>query len=80
MISVRYAADDDPNGSQGLVAGICDHTGMVLGLMPHPERYLHWTSHPTWTVMGDLSGQTPVGLAMFSNAVQHVCAAEHCTA
>lgn len=81
QIAVQYAADDDPNGSQGLVAGICDHTGLVLGLMPHPERYLHWTNHPTWTALGDTTkGHAPVGLSMFRNAVQHVTADEHCTA
>jgi phosphoribosylformylglycinamidine synthase I len=76
QIAVRYAADDDPNGSQGLVAGICDHTGMVLGLMPHPERYLHWTQHPTWTALPDtMQCSEPPGRTMFQNAVAHVTSA-----
>ena len=70
-IAVRYAADDDPNGSLGRVAGICDHTGLVLGLMPHPERYVHWMQHPSWTRLGEMSGETP-GLQMFKSAVTHV--------
>ncbi|MDP6987017.1 MAG: phosphoribosylformylglycinamidine synthase subunit PurQ [Phycisphaerales bacterium] len=70
-IAVRYAAGDDPNGSRDRVAGICDHTGLVLGLMPHPERYVAWTQHPMWTRMGMQAGDTP-GLQMFRSAVAHV--------
>jgi phosphoribosylformylglycinamidine synthase I len=71
-IAVRYAADDNPNGSVGDVAGICDATGLVLGLMPHPERFYRWTQHPFWTRLGgDHSGKEPLGLAMFRNAVAH---------
>lgn len=40
---------DNPNGSVDDVAGICDPTGRVLGLMPHPERNLTPWNHPTWT-------------------------------
>ncbi len=39
----------NPNGSEGHVAGLCDPTGQVLGLMPHPERALFPWSHPAWT-------------------------------
>jgi len=74
-IAVRYAADDDPNGSRGRVAGICDHTGLVLGLMPHPERYVRWTQHPSWTRLDAQQGETP-GLQMFRAAVAHVQAAQ----
>lgn len=70
-IAVRYAADDDPNGSVGSVAGICDHSGLVLGLMPHPERWLHWTQHPQWTRRPKGLGDPP-GLRMFHRAVSHV--------
>jgi phosphoribosylformylglycinamidine synthase I len=72
QIAVRYAADDNPNGSTGNVAGICDPSGLVLGLMPHPERYTRWTQHPWWTRLGDdlRRGDTP-GLRMFRNAVAH---------
>ncbi len=39
----------NPNGSQDDIAGICDPTGRVLGLMPHPERFVDVTQHPEWT-------------------------------
>jgi len=40
---------DNPNGSVGDIAGLCDPTGRVLGLMPHPERNLTPWNHPHWT-------------------------------
>jgi phosphoribosylformylglycinamidine synthase len=40
---------DNPNGSLEAIAGICDPTGRVLGLMPHPERNLSPWNHPHWT-------------------------------
>lgn len=59
----------NPNGSGANVAGVCDASGRVFGLMPHPERHIEATQHPFWTrrktqpVEGD-------GLAMFRNAVE----------
>ncbi|MEM8756646.1 MAG: phosphoribosylformylglycinamidine synthase subunit PurQ [Planctomycetota bacterium] len=69
QIAVRYA--EPTNGSAGDVAGICDPTGRVLGLMPHPERYLDWNRHPFWTSLPSAvrSGTTP-GLRLFENAVR----------
>lgn len=59
---------DNPNGSQANVAGVCDTTGRVFGLMPHPERHIDRTHHPRWT-RGE--GTDPGdGLAVFRNAVQ----------
>ncbi|HEX6987351.1 MAG TPA: phosphoribosylformylglycinamidine synthase subunit PurQ, partial [Planctomycetaceae bacterium] len=40
---------DNPNGSAANIAGLCDPTGRVLGLMPHPERFIDATQHPQWT-------------------------------
>ena len=73
QIAVRYAKHDNPNGSDGDVAGICDASGLILGLMPHPERYTRWTQHPYWTRLDEAHRQadTP-GLAMFRNAVSWV--------
>lgn len=72
-IAVRYAADDNPNGSVDDIAGICDSTGLVFGLMPHPERFTRWTQHPSWTRLAESErGEEPLGLAMFRNAVEHV--------
>jgi phosphoribosylformylglycinamidine synthase subunit PurQ / glutaminase len=58
----------NPNGSQRDVAGICDVTGRVLGLMPHPERHVLPTQHPRWT----REGLAPEGdgLRLFRNAVE----------
>jgi phosphoribosylformylglycinamidine synthase len=76
QVVVRYAADDNPNGSVGNVAGICDTSGLVLGLMPHPERYYRWTQHPWWTRLEAKRMQgEPLGLAMFRNAVAHAARA-----
>ena len=41
---------DNPNGSLLDIAGICDPTGRIFGLMPHPEAYHHFTQHPNWTL------------------------------
>jgi phosphoribosylformylglycinamidine synthase len=73
QIALRYVATDNPNGSMGHVAGICDASGLVLGLMPHPERFTRWSQHPWWTRLGRdaLSGE-PLGLAIFRSAVSLV--------
>ncbi|HQR41224.1 MAG TPA: phosphoribosylformylglycinamidine synthase I [Gemmatales bacterium] len=60
----------NPNGSQLDVAGACDITGRVLGLMPHPERHVLPTHHPRWTRRG-LAPQGD-GLLMFQNAVRYL--------
>ncbi|MBI1190465.1 MAG: phosphoribosylformylglycinamidine synthase [Tepidisphaera sp.] len=69
QIALRYT--DNYNGSMASVAGICDASGRVFGLMPHPERYLDWTRHPFWTRLdaGTRKGDTP-GLRIFRNAVE----------
>jgi phosphoribosylformylglycinamidine synthase I len=59
----------NPNGSDGDVAGVCDASGRVLGLMPHPERHVLPTQHPRWTRMG-LAPEGD-GLRLFRNAVQY---------
>jgi phosphoribosylformylglycinamidine synthase len=60
---------DNPNGSIANVAGLCDDTGRVMGLMPHPERHIDRTHHPRWT-RGE--GRQPGdGMQMFVNAVQY---------
>ena len=42
----------NPNGSPGAVAGVCDPTGRIFGLMPHPERHIDPLHHPRWTRRG----------------------------
>ena len=61
---------DNPNGSTDAVAGICDETGRIFGLMPHPEAYLHYTNHPRWT-REDLP-EDGAGLSIFRNAVDFI--------
>ena len=71
LVPLRYR--ENPNGSARDIAGLCDPTGLVFGLMPHPERYLQPTHHPQWTRRGPAFLQeTPVGLRYFQNAVRHV--------
>jgi phosphoribosylformylglycinamidine synthase subunit PurQ / glutaminase len=58
----------NPNGSMNNVAGVCDPTGRIFALMPHPERHIRFTQHPQWTRrkpkdFGD-------GFAIFQNAVK----------
>lgn len=65
--TVLYPAN--PNGSLNAVAGICDDTGRIMGMMPHPERYVEKTQHPNWRRMSDKS--VPHGLAIFKNAVDY---------
>jgi phosphoribosylformylglycinamidine synthase I len=62
----------NPNGSEFDLAGLCDETGRVLGLMPHPDRYTAATQHPAWTRRsGDVHSDEPGdGLAMFVSAVK----------
>jgi len=67
-----------PNGSMRNIAGICDSTGLVFGLMPHPEavyaRWLHPNhTHPSSKAVGDaMDGWEGEGLQLFRNAVDHV--------
>jgi phosphoribosylformylglycinamidine synthase subunit PurQ / glutaminase len=62
------AYPENPNGSIGAVAAICDSTDRVCGLMPHPERYIDPTQHPRWT-RGPLAAEGD-GLRVFRNAVR----------
>ena len=72
QLVLRYEPADNPNGAQGHVAGVCDVTGRVFGLMPHPERHIIATQHPHWT---RLENHAPTargdGFAVFQNAVEY---------
>jgi len=61
---------DNPNGSTANIAALGDPTGRILGLMPHPERFLHATQHPQWTRRPHRSGPG-AGLKIFQNAVAY---------
>lgn len=87
QVVCRYALPDgspaagafpaNPNGSVSDIAGICDPTGRVFGLMPHPEAFNHFTNHPHWTRineqirrgLADTQSRPVTGIRMFENAV-----------
>lgn len=56
----------NPNGSANGIAGVCDPTGRIFGLMPHPEAYLDRTNHPRWT--REVLPDEGIGLRIFRNA------------
>ena len=60
---------EDPNGSMGHIAGICNKSGTIFGLMPHPERFLHRTNHPRWT-REDIPEEGD-GTGIFRNAFEY---------
>jgi len=70
QIALTYAGDN-PNGSIDAIAGVCDSTGLVFGLMPHPERHVDATQHYAWTSRKNASPEGD-GLRVFKNAVAHV--------
>ena len=59
----------NPNGAQRNVAGVCDESGRVFGLMPHPERFVTRTQHPRWT--REELPEEGAGLVVFRNAVAY---------
>ena len=62
----------NPNGSQAGVAALCNARGTVLGLMPHPEGYHHYTNHPTWTRRPPPECEAGAGLILFRNAYAYL--------
>jgi phosphoribosylformylglycinamidine synthase subunit PurQ / glutaminase len=70
QIALVYVGDN-PNGSIDDIAGVCDATGLVFGLMPHPERHVDPTQHYAWTTRKPLPKEGE-GLQIFRNAVVHV--------
>jgi phosphoribosylformylglycinamidine synthase len=63
----QVAYPENPNGSLGDVAGVCDISGRICGLMPHPERHIDPTQHPRWT--RQQARAQGAGLRVFQNAV-----------
>ena len=59
---------DNPNGSVGNIAGICNIRGNVFGLMPHPERHVHALQHPQRRSTLNKEGD---GLLIFKNAYHY---------
>jgi phosphoribosylformylglycinamidine synthase subunit PurQ / glutaminase len=67
-VTLDYPAN--PNGSTHAIAGICNETGRIFGLMPHPEAFLHRTNHPRWT--RETLPEEGQGMAIFQNAVNFI--------
>ena len=82
LVAVRYAPSaaarlgdgpaacaypDNPNGSVADIAGICNATGTVFGLMPHPEDHIFPEQHPRWS-RGERGN---LGLALFENGIRY---------
>lgn len=60
---------EDPNGSFDHIAGVCNRSGTILGLMPHPERFLTKYTHPRWT--RENLPEEGDGAAFFRNAYEY---------
>lgn len=78
LVTFRYVDDngkptqkypENPNGSINAIAGITDTTGRILGLMPHPERFIFREQHPNWRRMNI---SIPHGLPIFENMIKYV--------
>lgn len=77
LVALRYANADgsraggahpaNPNGSDHDIAGVCDATGLVLGLMPHPENHVT----PRQGRSGSVNGPAGLSLQLFRNGVDH---------
>ena len=90
QVVIRYADEQgrpaqgkwpfNPNGSLYDIAGVCDSTGRIFGVMPHPEAYNHYTNHPDWTRkreelarMGkEIEAEEGEGITIFRNAVKYI--------
>lgn len=79
QIALRYATEDgrdarkypdNPSGSAEGIAGVCDTTGRIFGLMPHPERFIAAVQHPNWRRQSR-PGDSGPGLRVFESAVQY---------
>ncbi|HTZ40297.1 MAG TPA: phosphoribosylformylglycinamidine synthase subunit PurQ [Syntrophales bacterium] len=80
QVVVRYCTESsgrptqqypaNPNGAVKAIAGICNETGRLFGMMPHPEAYTHYTNHPRWT--RENLPEEGMGLAIFRNAIEFI--------
>ncbi len=68
QVALRYRSTN-PNGSVADIAGVCDPSGVVLGLMPHPENHIVRRQHPRHTRGG--GGDAHLGLRLFDNGIRH---------
>ncbi len=62
----------NPNGSFDNIAGVCDPTGRIFGLMPHPERHQHCLQHPRWKkLLLEKTNEVPDGALIFKNGIAY---------
>lgn len=80
LAPLRYSQPDgtptedypaNPNGSALGIAALCSSSGTVMGLMPHPEAFNHYTNHPQWT-RRPYAGEDGDGLQLFRNAYRYL--------
>ena len=67
LVALTYQGTN-PNGAQDAIAGITDPTGLIFGLMPHPEAFTTRLQHPLWRRKADVG---TLGLKVFTNAVDY---------
>jgi phosphoribosylformylglycinamidine synthase len=77
---LKYSASDyaeptmefpaNPNGARNAIAALCDPSGRLMGLMPHPEAFVHYTQHPRWT--REQLPEEGDGLILYKNAAEYV--------
>lgn len=77
LVTFRYVDDNgkptanypqNPNGSINAIAGVCDPSGRILGLMPHPEKFVDITQHPNWRRLP--RNTKPHGSVIFENMIR----------
>jgi len=73
QVALRYAGGTNPNGSTADIAGVCDPSGMILGLMPHPENHVIERQHPAAARRRRRGEPAPATgcLTLFENGVRH---------
>lgn len=78
LVAIRYVDlkgnptqkyPENPNGALNAIAGICDPTGRILGLMPHPERFVKMEQYPNWRRSKITK---PQGLPIFENMIKYL--------
>jgi len=90
LVVLQYAVPDgspadlkfpfNPNGSVNDIAGICDPSGRIFGLMPHPEAFNHWVNHPDWPRIKEMKKRRKDftesvithGVRLFQNAIAFI--------
>jgi phosphoribosylformylglycinamidine synthase len=80
LIAMQYTNEEgeitdqyphNPNGSWNDIAALTNKKGNILGLMPHPEAYNHYTNHPQWTRL-QFEEEDGQGLKLFKNAYSYL--------